>query len=117
MQHSWRLRHRDDFARLRADGRTAQNPYVVLSYLVNDQANNRYGFVCSRRLGKAVVRNKMRRRLREVIRHYHPWIAYEGQPCDLVLIARGPILKATFHELTTAIGELLRREGLLKDKP
>lgn len=117
MQRSWRLRHRDDFARLRVEGRTTQNLYVVLSYQVNDQPNNRYGFVCSRRLGKAVVRNQIRRRLREVMRRYHPWIALAGRPCDVVLIARNPSVKATFQELETAIGDLLRQEGLLKDKP
>lgn len=117
MQRSWRLRHRDDFARLKAEGHSAQNAYVVLSYQVNDQSNNRYGFVCSRRLGKAVVRNKIRRRLREVMRGYHPWIACEGQSYDIVLIARGHILQATFQTLKAAIGELLQREGLIKGKP
>ncbi len=63
----------------------------------------------SKRVGKAVVRNRVKRRLRECIRL---------TPCkpgwDVVFIARSAASEADYHQLKLAIDELTRRAHLLE---
>ena len=68
------------------------------------------GVAAGRKLGKAVRRNKAKRRLREVMR---PLLPLLPQGYDLVLIARQPLLEADFASLRAAVHTLLRRAGLL----
>lgn len=118
MEQRLRLRSRANFAQLRAEGHTLQHRLLMLSYLPNDQGHNRYGFVVSRRVGKAVQRNHIRRQLREILRHRDASIAYPTdlvkakQGVDIVVIARAQIAKATYQEIDEAVGDLLRRARL-----
>lgn len=117
MEKRLRLRSRADFARLRADGHVLQHRLLMLSYLPNEQGHNRYGMVVSRRIGKAVVRNLIRRRLREILKHRDPSIVYSNpapdkKGCDIVIIARTPIVNASYQAIDEAVGELLRRARL-----
>ena len=64
----------------------------------------------SRRIGKAVVRNRVRRRLREAVRLRWPELA---GGTDLLFIARGPSAAADWLALRGAVDELLRRARLL----
>ncbi len=117
MEKRLRLRGRADFARLRAEGHTLQHRLLMLSYMPNEQGHNRYGLVVSRRIGKAVVRNLIRRRLREILQHRDPSIAYpkyasDKKGCDIVIIARTPIVDASYQEIDEAVGDLLRRARL-----
>ncbi len=105
-----RLRHRQDFARLRREGKTLRHPYFMLSYAPNALAHNRYGFITSKHLGKAVARNRVRRLLREVIRHNHSFI-YSGY--DIVIIARSKIMEQPFDSIERNVCEQLKRAKLL----
>ena len=71
----------------------------------------RFGFVVGKRLGDAVVRNRIKRRLREAARHLAPALL---SGYDIVVIARGPIADRTSTELGTALAKILRRAGLLR---
>lgn len=115
MQPHLRLRLQRDFARLRQHGQTVKHRLFILSYGQNGQPHNRYGFIVSRRLGKAVTRNRIRRRLREAVRVFDEAIisSQHNQGHDIVLIARQVILQATFDEIRQALETTLRRAGLL----
>jgi ribonuclease P protein component len=65
----------------------------------------------ARRLGKAVVRNRIRRLLRESIRQYHPSL---NSGFDMVFIARHPIVGASFSEVDTAVATTFRCAKLLE---
>jgi len=112
MEKRRRLRENADFQRLRREGRTLARPLVVLSFLPNGLGYTRVGFAVGKRIGKAVVRNRIKRRMREAVRRR----LQEGQIVegwDIVLIARRPIVEASFQQVDETIGLLLRRAGLM----
>ncbi len=79
--------------------------------LPNGRAYSRFGFSVSKRIGKAVVRNRVRRRLREAIRLQQAAIA---PGWDVVFIARAPSAEATYRQLAHTCERVLRRAQLLK---
>lgn len=114
MRRKYRLRASADFVRLRREGRTQVHPLLVVSVLANDLAYSRFGFAVGRRIGNAVTRNRIKRRMRESV-----WVKLrknEIEPgWDVVFVARHPAQKASFHQVDKAIGLVLRRAGLLTE--
>ena len=106
-----RLRHRDDIARLRRSGRAWRHPLLVLLLHRNELTYSRFGFVASRRIGKAVVRNRARRLLREAVRLN---IHQIESGWDCLLIARAKTPTATFSEIESAVLELLNRSQIMR---
>ena len=107
-----RLRRREDFDRLRQHGRLYRHRLLNLSVIENGVAFNRYGFITTKQLGKAVTRNRVRRLLREAVRKHHPHI----QPgFDIVLIARAGAADREFESLAQAVAHLLHEAGLMKE--
>jgi ribonuclease P protein component len=114
MRKKFRLRANADFERLRREGRTLLHPLLVLSILPNGLEYSRFGFAVGRRLGKAVERNRIKRRMREVVRVK----MQKGEITagwDAVFIARHPMQEASFHQVDEAIDLLLCRAGLTSE--
>lgn len=110
MERASRLRASADFRRVRATGRSWAHPLLVLYVAPNEIERPRIGISVSRRVGKAVVRNRVRRRIREAVR---PVLDDLSAGRDLLFIARGPAATAEWSSLRGAVLELLRRAGLL----
>ncbi len=110
LEQRLRLHKTEDFARVRQHGRVYTHSDLLLSLAPNSLDHNRYGFITSKRLGKAVVRNRVRRRLRESIRHLHPHLS---TGYDVVLIARPGAALQPFSALHRIIEGLARRSPLL----
>jgi len=81
----------------------------MLQAVRSDGDVSRCGFVVSRRVGGAVTRNKVRRRLREIA---FPRLAALEPAWDLVLVARGAAARATHAELEGAVEDLMRKARL-----
>ena len=106
-----KLRKNSEFTTVYERGKTWASEFVILKTLSNGLEWNRYGFVAGKRIGKAVVRNRVKRLLREVARAIP---AKSGW--DLVLIARSPAATANYHELKASVAGLLRRARILAEK-
>jgi len=110
MKRKYRLRRNSDFQQVRRLGKSYASPLMVLAFLHNELDYSRFGFVVSKRLGKAFQRNKIKRRMRESIRLRMP----EIKPgFDLVLIARKQIGQSTYVEISRSLKGLLKRADLL----
>lgn len=103
-----RLRRSRDFARVRRFGRPAHCPLVALYVLRRRSPEIRVGFSVSKRVGKATVRNRVKRLLRESVRRQLPGLK-AGQ--DLVFIARPAAAGASYSGIDEAVAYLLRRSG------
>jgi ribonuclease P protein component len=81
---------------------------IVIRALPNGLNITRYGFAVGRRVGKAVVRNRIKRRLREILRK-EPL----SPGWDIIIIARNPAAQADYHILKKSVAALLMKAGLL----
>ena len=103
-----RLRRRSDFARVSDIGKGRANDLVVLRYAPNDLDAMRAGYAVSKRVGGAVRRNSVKRRLREAVRKLGPREA----AIDLVFIARPKIADADYQSIEKAVADVLKRAAL-----
>lgn len=111
MKRQHRLRRNLDFQRVRRHGESNASPLMVLAFLRNELDYSRFGFVVSKRLGKAVLRNRVKRRMREAIRLR---VAKIKPGFDLVFIARQAINQASYAEIEQRLEQLLKESDLLK---
>ena len=86
------------------------NPYLVLYARRNRSQANRVGLTVGKKLGHAVIRNRVRRRLREVYRLNE---ARFTPGWDIVVVARSRCIDASFQKLTNAYLSLAEKAGLL----
>ena len=97
------LKRREDFLRLRGGVRWSTGAFVIETKRRGDErdpsigAEPRFGFTVTKKLGGAVVRNRIRRRLKEALRSLEPDVALPGH--DYVLIARAAASDWSFERL------------------
>lgn len=96
MEHTISLKLNHEFRRLYAKGKSAAAPCLVIYCRKNGRAFNRLGFTVSTKLGHAVARNRVRRRLREIYRTNE---AKLRSGYDLVVVGRVRAVHARYREL------------------
>ena len=94
------------FRRAYAKGKSAATPTLVLYARPNGLGKNRLGLTVGTKVGKAVVRNRVRRRMRESYRLREGTVK---TGYDLVLVARSAAAEARYRELDRHLGSLLKR--------
>jgi len=105
-----RLRRKSDFGRVYAKGRSYATDLVVVYVLPGRRPTTRVGFSVSGKLGNAVVRNRTRRRLREVVRLL---LADVNGRYDVVVVAKRKSVEADLADLRAALGGLFRQSGVI----
>lgn len=89
-------------------GTTRAARCVIVKAMANGRDLSRYGFTVSRKVGKAVVRNKVRRRMREILKQTSLRPGW-----DIVIIARAAAAQADYTGLTDSIHGALRQAGVM----
>ena len=112
MKVRYTLKKNSDFRRLYAKGKSAVNPYLVVYCRRNREAVNRLGYTVSVKLGHAVVRNRVRRRLREIYRLNSPKLK---SGWDIVVVARTRCVDAEYRQLERAFLQACARLELLRE--
>jgi ribonuclease P protein component len=106
-----RLTHRSEYERVKREGITQRGKLMMLNVMpVESSGLWRVGFVTSRRLGGAVVRNRLRRRLREIVRRHQPELR---QGFWFVIVARYEAATASYGALEDEWLRLARRASIL----
>lgn len=105
-----RIRRRSEFLRVQEKGQKITADCLLALVLPNASGQTRVGLTVSNKVGNSVVRNKIRRRLRELYRKRQQVLP---KGIDLVVIARNSAAQADFAAMTRAFervtGELVRR--------
>ena len=109
MKREQRLRSAADFQRVRDQSpRVWPHRLLVLHVAPNDLGYARVGITVSGRVGKAVVRNRIRRRLREALRAR---LGVLAAGFDVLVVARPTSAQASWPELDAALETVLQRAG------
>jgi ribonuclease P protein component len=99
-----------EFNRVRTQGESIRGHLLIIGFLKTENEVFRAGFITSKRIGGAVVRNRVRRRLRDIVRteqtRLRPGFWF-------VLIARPAAARATFQELKDEWLRLAERASIL----
>lgn len=115
MEFSKPLKLNHVFRRLYQKGNQAGNRYLVLYARKNRTRENRVGITTGKKLGHAVTRNRVRRRLREIYRLNEDRFV---PGYDIVVVARSQAVNASFAQLQDSYLALAARVGILRgDKP
>lgn len=108
------LKKAREFDRVFKAGRSQSGKDLIVYALRTRRPVSRVGFCVSKKLGKAVVRNRVRRRIREAVRLY--WAQLEPQ-WDWIVLAKPPAATAGYRRLESGLLELMRRHGMLRAQP
>ena len=102
-----RLRKRADFQRIYRNGIRVVGRFVVVFAENGPGAENRLGITASRKIGSAVVRNRCKRRIREVFRLNRSWLPHGN--IGVVMNARRGCAEVSWHEFRRDYAQCLKR--------
>ncbi|TDA70667.1 MAG: ribonuclease P protein component [Clostridia bacterium] len=105
---AWRLKKNSDFAQVYRAKQKLFGRRISMYYLQNGLEHPRFGFSVSRRLGKAVQRNRLKRLMREGCRLYPPKMPVG---CDVILVARPGAAGLTYRQVVQDLQRLWKMAG------
>lgn len=112
MKNTLSLNRNTLFNRLYYRGKTFKTPFFTFYYMNTKATKNRVGFTVSKKIGKAVARNRARRLMYESFRLYEEQIK---NGYYMVLVARSDILKTDFESIRKAMEKTLQKSALLSE--
>lgn len=114
MEKRYRLRKNTEFNEVYKKGRNYWNRNLVIYvYNRNDKKNSKIGYTITKKIGNAVTRNKIRRRMKEIVRVKFPYIKDEY---DIIFIPKKNIVDISYKQLESAVDHILRISKLYKDE-
>ncbi|MEZ5330482.1 MAG: ribonuclease P protein component [Thermoanaerobaculia bacterium] len=102
-----RLRRRADYLRSYRRGRKRRGAHLILYAHPNELGHPRLGITASRKVGKAVIRNRIKRRVREIYRRWSE--RSQLPPLDLVVHVLPSARTASFEQLAAELSDLMGR--------
>ena len=109
-----RLKKKNDFERVFKEGKRyiLSSGELYLKIIKNNLKNSRFGFVVSKKFSKkATIRNRIKRRLREVIKIGLPKVK---KGIDGIIVVRRDLDAKNFRELEEKINKLFRKAGIIE---
>ncbi|MGA8848574.1 MAG: ribonuclease P protein component [Dehalococcoidia bacterium] len=109
MKEPQSLTNRAQYTLVYQQGKVWANSLLVMKAMPNGLSLSRYGFSVTKKVGKAVHRNRLKRLLREIMR-----LQSLRPGWDIVFIARSTAVNTDYHQLERAVAKLLARAQLLE---
>ncbi|MDX8045466.1 ribonuclease P protein component [Gracilibacillus sp. S3-1-1] len=114
MKKAWRIKKNSDFQKVFKKGASFANRQLVIYYLHKDQQEHyRVGLSVSKKIGNAVVRNQIKRYIRQAFLELDVMIKQEY---DIIIIARQPVKSMDFHQIKKSVNHLLYKTKLLEEQ-
>jgi len=113
MQNTVSIKENREFSRLYRSGKFFSSDCLILYVRNNRFGNNRIGITVSKKVGKAVIRNRVRRRIKESYREIEGKITTSY---DFVVVARVKAAECDYKKIRSALKYLFNKEGMLNDE-
>ncbi|KGL41842.1 ribonuclease P protein component [Listeria newyorkensis] len=112
MKKAYRIKKDDEFQRVFKKGKSfANRQFVVYIFKREDLAHFRIGLSVSKKIGNAVVRNRIKRCIRQTFHELNEQI---DSGYDYIIIARKPAANMDFHEIKKSLMHVLKLSRVLK---
>lgn len=108
----YRLKKRKEFNYAYKNGKSISTKYMSLCYLTANRKNAKIGFSVSKKVGKAFLRNKIKRQFRAIMKKY---VANIEQKFTYIFIAKPDITLISFTEIEKNMLYLLKKANLIKE--
>ena len=113
VNRTYSLKRNKEFQRVYRTGKSCGSRTVVLIHTRARHGSVRVGFSVSKKVGNAVTRNRVKRRMREAFSKLLPSVK---KGYSLIFIARESAAEESYQNLSKTISYLLRKNGLLEEK-
>lgn len=112
MKKAYRIKRNEEFQAIFNAGKSFANRELVIYYVKKtNQTHFRVGLSVGKKIGNAVMRNQIKRYLREAFISLEDNI---NSDLDLIIIARNPTVNMNYHQIKRSLTHLLHRENLFK---
>lgn len=113
MKFSVPLNKNYEFRRVYSSGKSSATPLIAVYYKKNRTGHNRLGLTVGKKVGNAVIRNRVRRKLKEIYRLHETEIK---AGFDIVIVARVKSQNAKYAALESDMLKLINKMGLAEAK-
>ena len=104
-----KLSKTSEFKKVFSEGRRIEGKNLIIFFLKNDYNFNRPGIIIKKEIGKAVVRNKIKRRLKEAFRLINKKLS---PGYDIIMLAKNNIKESNYFEICQDLESLLYKGKL-----
>ena len=110
LNKQFRIKDKKDYNELYKTGRRLYGKYIVVYIKSNELSYDRFGIVTSKKVGTAVVRNRIKRQIRAIIQTWHKEPGNEFK--DVVIVAKRNIDESIYSMIQKDLIGVLRKAGL-----
>ena len=112
MDKERKIRKNSEYKRIFSRARWISGKWITIHYLTGEGKQSRWGIVVSKKIGGAVVRNRIRRQIREICRVLDPFLV---RKLDLVIVARRGIQKINYWDLLKDAEQVCRKAKFIRE--
>lgn len=110
MKRCYSLKRNKEFRRVYKAGKSFGSHTLVLIFSASRRPDKKIGFAVGKKVGNAVVRNRVKRRLREVVTPFLPELP---SGCRLIFVARSAIAQASYRDIESTVRRLFQKAGVI----
>ncbi len=112
MERKYMIKKDEEFKRAHRIGKSFRNRKYILNVCPNDKNHVRFGFILTKKVGKATVRNKIKRQMKALLSQYKE----EIKPgYDLIFVVKPSAANLTFKEIEKNVCHILKVSNVLKE--